>query len=86
VTDRLPDRTAWAEPLLTAKQLAEALGFTRRQVYELVAGSGLPAYKLGRSLRFELSAVTAWLEKRRIGDWDQNGAPDGSVLVDGGRA
>jgi excisionase family DNA binding protein len=64
------ERTAWGEPLLTAEELAEAMGFTRRQVYELVEQSGLPAYKLGRSLRFELSAVRGWLARRRIGEWE----------------
>lgn len=64
-----PEQTAWGEPLLTANQLAAALGLTRRQVYELVEGSELPAYKIGRSLRFELSAVHSWLERRRVGEW-----------------
>ena len=65
----MTDRAAWGEPLLTAEELAEALGFSRRQVYELVEQSGLPAYKLGRALRFELSAVRGWLARRRIGEW-----------------
>jgi predicted DNA-binding transcriptional regulator AlpA len=38
---------------------------TRRWVYEQVGRNGLPAYKLGRSLAFELSAVRAWLSP----DW-----------------
>ncbi len=65
----MTDRTAWGEPLLTAEELAEALGFSRRQVYELVEQAGLPAYKLRRSLRFELSAVRGWLALRRVGEW-----------------
>ncbi len=46
-----------------------ALGMSRRWVYEQVYRHGLPAYKLGRSLAFELSAVRAWLAARRIGQW-----------------
>jgi excisionase family DNA binding protein len=55
--------------LLNVEQLAEALGMSKRWIYEQVENHGLPAYKLGRSLAFELPAVRAWLAKRRIGDW-----------------
>jgi hypothetical protein len=48
-----------------------ALGKSRRWVYEQVYRHGLPAYKLGRSLAFELSAVRAWLGARRIGLWPE---------------
>jgi excisionase family DNA binding protein len=68
----IPERTAFGEPLLDAAELADALGMTRRWVYAQVEENGLPAYKLGRSLAFELAAVRAWLERRRVGDW-----PDG---------
>jgi excisionase family DNA binding protein len=65
----IPERTAFGEPLLDAQQLADALGMTRRWVYAQVEENDLPAYKLGRSLAFELSAVRAWLAQRRIGEW-----------------
>jgi hypothetical protein len=45
---------------------------SRRWVYEQVYRHGLPAYKLGRSLAFELSAVRAWLAARRIGQWPES--------------
>jgi hypothetical protein len=48
-----------------------ALGMSRRWVYEQVYRHGLPAYKLGRSLAFELPAVRAWLAVRRIGQWPE---------------
>jgi excisionase family DNA binding protein len=67
----VPTRTAFGEPLLGAQQLADALGMTRRWVYAQVEENGLPAYKLGRSLAFEVSAVRAWLASRRIGDWPE---------------
>ena len=69
----VPDRTAWGEPLLSAEQLAAALGMSRRWVYEQVEQNGLPAYKLGRALAFELGAVRVWLERRRVGDWPDEG-------------
>jgi excisionase family DNA binding protein len=65
----IPDRTALGEPLLSPAELALALGMSRRWVYEQVERHGLPAYKLGRSLAFELSAVRAWLAARRVGQW-----------------
>ena len=56
----LPPHTAFGELLLSAEELAEALGKSRRWVYAQVGGrNGLPAYKLGRSLAFELAAVCA---------------------------
>jgi excisionase family DNA binding protein len=65
----LPPSTAFGEPLLSAQDLATALGMTRRWVYLQVEQNGLPAYKLGRSLAFEVSAVLAWLDARRVGEW-----------------
>ncbi len=65
----VPAQTAFGEPLLDAQRLADALGMTRRWVYAQVEENGLPAYKLGRALAFELSAVRAWLAQRRVGDW-----------------
>jgi excisionase family DNA binding protein len=69
---QIPDRTALGEPLLSPAELALALGMSRRWVYEQVYRHGLPAYKLGRSLAFELSAVRAWLAARRIGQWPES--------------
>lgn len=67
----IPRHTAFGEPLLDAQELADALGMTRRWVYAQVEENGLPAYKLGRSLAFEVSAVRAWLAERRVGEWPQ---------------
>ena len=69
----IPDRTALGEPLLSPAELALALGITRRWVYDQFERHGLPAYKLGRSLAFELSSVRAWLAARRIGQWSESG-------------
>ncbi len=68
----IPERSAFGEPLLSASQLAEALGMSRRWVYAQVEEGALPAYKLGRALAFELSAVRAWLAAKRIGQWPEN--------------
>jgi excisionase family DNA binding protein len=71
VVSPIPNRTALREPLLSPAELALALGMSRRWVYEQVYRHGLPAYKLGRSLAFELSAVRGWLADRRIGQWPE---------------
>src|SRR5687768_3228648 len=72
LVSRMPSRTALGEPLLSPAELAVALGMSRRWVYEQVYRHGLPAYKLGRSLAFEPSAVRAWLAVRRIGQWPES--------------
>jgi excisionase family DNA binding protein len=57
-------------PLLTTAELAQHLRVTRRWVYDQVESHAMPAYRLGpRSLRFDLVAVEAWLEGRKVGDW-----------------
>ena len=56
--------------LLSASELAEALGVSLRWIYLKVEEHSLPAYRLGRSLRFDPDAVYAWLETKRIGAWE----------------
>ena len=61
------------EPLLTASTLAAGLGVPRRWVYRQVECHGMPAYRpSGRALLFELSAVRAWLQGSRVGDWPES--------------
>jgi excisionase family DNA binding protein len=66
-------------PLLTAAQLADLLGVTRRWVYLQVEEHQMPAYRIGeRALRFDPGAVQGWLETRKVGDWKSSkscGAP-----------
>ena len=57
--------------LLTARELAQHLAETTRWIYLQVEQHDLPAYRLGeRALRFDLDAVTTWLEARKVGDWE----------------
>jgi excisionase family DNA binding protein len=58
-----------AVPLLSVEELAEALGTAPRSIYGLVSEHGLPVYRLGRSLRFDVDAVRGWLDDRRTGYW-----------------
>lgn len=58
--------------LLTAGDVARHLGVSTRWIYGQVDEHQMPAYRLGdRALRFDLDAVTTWLESRKIGTWSQ---------------
>lgn len=61
-----------SEPLLNTDALAACLGVSRRWIYAQVEEHDLPAYKIGKSLAFELSAVRAWLAARRVGAWPES--------------
>jgi excisionase family DNA binding protein len=50
--------------LLDTKQACEFLKLTRLTLYRLLKDEELPAFKLGRSWRFERSALEAWIEKK----------------------
>jgi excisionase family DNA binding protein len=68
-------------PLLTAAELAAHLRVTRRWVYDQVESHAMPAYRLGpRALRFDLGAVEAWLEHRKVGDWRTHAKPCASPI------
>ena len=53
------------EPYVTLDQLCEHLQMKPRWVRYQVAENGLPVKRLGRSLRFRLSEVEAWLERQQ---------------------
>jgi predicted DNA-binding transcriptional regulator AlpA len=48
------------ERFITKTQLAAHLGFSRRWIDQQLA-AGLPHYRIGGSVRFQLSSATAWL-------------------------
>jgi excisionase family DNA binding protein len=45
---------------------AEITGLCTRTMRRFAAAGELPAYKVGRSLRFRLDEVTAFMESRRL--------------------
>lgn len=55
------------EPLLTAAELAEILGFSAATVVDWSEAGTIPAFKIGGRLRFRESEVEDWLEQRRKG-------------------
>jgi len=54
------------EPWCTKQELAEHLGFSVRWV-ELRIREGMPARRMGRRLRFQVSAVETWLDEQQAG-------------------
>jgi excisionase family DNA binding protein len=53
-----------SERLLTARELADLLGFAPATVVDWAEAGKVPAFKVGGRLRFRLSEVEAWLERR----------------------
>jgi excisionase family DNA binding protein len=53
--------------LLTARKVAELLGFAPGTIVDWAEAGRVPAFKIGGRLRFRLSEVEAWLETKRAG-------------------
>ena len=54
------------ETLISKKELVSAFGVSSSFVNKLMAEEGLPYFKIGRAVRFRVSEISTWLEKRRI--------------------
>ncbi len=57
---------------LNVQELAELLGVSDKQIYVMVADGRLPAFHIGRVIRFDPQDVADWLRKKRPPDV-QNG-------------
>jgi excisionase family DNA binding protein len=55
------------DPLLTAAEVGELLGFSAGTVVDWAENDKIPCFKLGGRLRFRESEVLAWLEQQRKG-------------------
>ena len=60
------DRTRQAgalvsEPWLSADDIAAHLGVTKETVYVWIADKGMPAHKVGRLWKFQVSEVDEWV-------------------------
>jgi excisionase family DNA binding protein len=53
------------ERLLTARELADLLGFAPATIQDWFEAGMLPGFRIGGRLRFRPSEVEAWLEERR---------------------
>lgn len=54
------------EKLLTAREVAELLGFSSATIVDWVEAGRLPAFKVGGRLRFREREVLEWLEGQRV--------------------
>ena len=50
-----------SEPWVTAEQVAQHLGVVKDTVYRWRERKGLPAHKIGRLWKFQLSEVDEWV-------------------------
>jgi excisionase family DNA binding protein len=55
------------EPLLTAREVADVLGFSPATIVDWAESGKLRAFKVGGRLRFRESELEAWLETKRTG-------------------
>lgn len=64
------------EPWVSVEDVAKRLGVVRDSVYRWIDRRGLPAHKIGRLSKFELSEVDGWLragggdelDRRKLGE------------------
>ena len=49
---------------LVVTDIADLLRISERQVYKLVAAHRIPCFKIGGSIRFDPSAISAWLRQK----------------------
>jgi excisionase family DNA binding protein len=52
-----------AEPWVTAEHVARHLGIAKETVYRWRERKGLPAHKIGRLWKFQLSEVDGWVRE-----------------------
>lgn len=57
------DRKLEVERLLSAKEVADVLGVSKRQIFRLKSSGKIPApVRVGGSVRFRLSDIEKWIE------------------------
>lgn len=50
-----------AEPWVSVDQIAQHLGVTRDSIYRWIDRKGLPAHRVGRLWKFQVSEVDDWV-------------------------
>jgi excisionase family DNA binding protein len=54
------------EPLLSARELGELLGYSAATIVNWAEAGKVPAFKIGGRLRFRASEVEVWLDGQRL--------------------
>ncbi len=58
------------EPWLSADDIAAHLGVTKETIYVWIADKGMPAHKIGRLWKFQVSEVDEWVRRAGASDTD----------------
>src|SRR5579864_4738624 len=53
------------EEALNAQQVAELLGLSKKQVYQMAATGKLPSFRIGKAVRFDAQDLAEWLRKQK---------------------
>lgn len=59
----MPEKPLADDLLLGADAIANFLGFTRRQVYDLTARRIIPSFKIGKTVAARKSTLRSWIEE-----------------------
>ncbi len=64
---RLSRSASIPKRLMNAQELADYIGTTYLNVYQMVSKGGVPFVKIGRSVRFDLLDIDKWIEHQKHG-------------------
>lgn len=59
------------EPWVSLDEIASHLGVSRDTVYRWIENRGMPAHKLGRLWKFQVSEVNEWVRAGKAADADE---------------
>ena len=59
------------EPWVSLEQIASHLGVSRDTVYRWIGHRGMPAHKVGRLWKFQVSEVNEWVRAGKAQEPDQ---------------
>lgn len=65
------------EPWVSLEEVAEHLGVSKDTVHRWLRKRGLPAHKVGRLWKFQVSEVDDWVRAGKADDTDESGANGG---------
>jgi excisionase family DNA binding protein len=61
------EKLAARERPITVRELAESLSLTDETICDWIAQKRLPAYRVGKSWRFEPREILEWWQARKVG-------------------
>ncbi len=64
--DNMNSKEPIMQPLLNVKEVAQLLNVSPHTVYKMKSYGQIPAVKIGGALKFEVSAIQAWLKTKTL--------------------